>query len=213
MNNAKTFTGILLAILITAASLQAGPRSTGSGQAKPNIVHILTDDFGWQDPVCFDVDGETPFETPHLDRLAKHGRKFMQAYSPAPTCSPSRAAYISGQYPAHTGIYHVYGGKLPRAYYEGIARVTSHINPFYPYRLPLSEMTIPKELKKAGYTTGHVGKWHLAVAAMAIPSRETMDSTWAISKTWIGEGATIPIPTSGGNETIHALSITGWPLR
>jgi arylsulfatase A-like enzyme len=120
-------------------------------------VHILTDDFGWQDPVCFDVDGETPFETPNLDRLAKNGRKFMQAYSPSPTCAPSRAAYISGQYPARTGIYHVLGGRPPRAY----SPTFSHINPFYRYRLPLSEMTIPKELKKAGYATGHVGKWHL----------------------------------------------------
>ena len=132
---------------------------------KPNIVHILTDDLGWQDPVCFDVDGKTPFETPHLDRLAKNGRKFMQAYSPSPTCSPSRAAYISGQYPAHTGIYHVMGGKLPRAYSPRF----SHINPFYRYRLPLSEMTIPKELKKAGYSTGHVGKWHLGGRSNGYP--------------------------------------------
>lgn len=157
----RAFAGVLLISLALATATRAAPR--------PNIVHILTDDFGWQDPVCFDVDGETPYETPNLDRMAKHGRKFMQAYSPAPTCSPSRAAYISGQYPAHTGIYHVYGGKLPRAYYEKIPRVTSHINPFYPYRLPLSEMTIPKELKKAGYTTGHVGKWHLGGRSNGYP--------------------------------------------
>ena len=130
-----------------------------SSAPKPNIVHILTDDFGWQDPVCFDLDGDTPFETPNLDKLAKNGRKFMQAYSPSPVCSPSRAAYISGQYPAHTGIYHVVGGKLPSSG-KG-KRAPSYINPFYRYRLPLSEGTIPKELKKAGYTTAHVGKWHV----------------------------------------------------
>ncbi|EMI43498.1 N-acetylgalactosamine 6-sulfate sulfatase (GALNS) [Rhodopirellula sp. SWK7] len=132
---------------------------------QPNIVHILTDDFGWQDPVCFDVDGDTPYETPNLDRLARKGRRFMQAYSPSPTCAPSRAAYISGQYPAHTGIYHVLGGKLPRAYSPNF----THINPFYRYRLPLTEMTIPKELKKAGYTTGHVGKWHLGGRSNGYP--------------------------------------------
>ncbi len=132
---------------------------------QPNIVHILTDDFGWQDPVCFDVDGDTPYETPNLDRFARKGRRFMQAYSPSPTCAPSRAAYISGQYPAHTGIYHVLGGKLPRAYSPNF----THINPFYRYRLPLTEMTIPKELKKAGYTTGHVGKWHLGGRSNGYP--------------------------------------------
>ncbi|MDF7823601.1 sulfatase [Pontiellaceae bacterium B12227] len=136
---------------------------------QPNIVHILVDDLGWQDIVCFDVDGETWLETPNLDRLAKRGRKFMQAYSPAPTCAPSRAAYISGQYPVHTGIYHVYGGKLPRAWYEGHAKITSHINPFYPYRLPLTENTIAKELQKAGYFTGHVGKWHLGGRSNGYP--------------------------------------------
>lgn len=138
-------------------------------QPLPNIIHILTDDLGWQDPVCFDVDGDTPYETPHLDRLAKNGRMFMQAYSPSPTCSPSRAAYISGQYPARTGIYHVVGGKLPRAYYVGRKDVTSHINPFYRYRLPLSDGNIAKELNKAGYTTGHVGKWHLGGRSNGYP--------------------------------------------
>ncbi len=134
---------------------------------KPNIVHILTDDFGWQDPVCFDVDGDTPFETPNLDRLARHGRMFTQAYAPSPVCSPSRAAYISGQYPAHTGIYHVVGGRLPGSGRE--KRGATYISPFYPYRLPLSEGTIPRELKKAGYTTAHVGKWHMGGRSNGYP--------------------------------------------
>lgn len=145
-------------VVSLAASVQAGP--------KPNIVHILTDDFGWQDPVCFDVDGDTPFETPNLDRLAANGRMFMQAYAPSPVCSPSRAAYISGQYPAHTGIYHVLGGTLPSS---GEGARAAWITPFYRYRLPVTEATIPRELKKAGYTTAHVGKWHVGGRSNGYP--------------------------------------------
>lgn len=161
----RKYFSLILGAIVIVAPLCADSQPSRVSPPKPNIVHILTDDFGWQDPVCFDVDGETPYETPNLDRLAKNGRKFMQAYSPSPTCAPSRAAYISGQYPAHTGIYHVMGGKLPRAYSPNF----THINPFYPYRLPLAEGTIPKELKKAGYTTGHVGKWHLGGRSNGYP--------------------------------------------
>lgn len=163
MSHPRTFCFAVLLLAICQAAVYAGD------PPKPNIVHILTDDLGWQDVVCFDVDGDNPYETPNMDRLAKQGRKFMQAYSPSATCAPSRAAYISGQHPVTTGIYHVFGGKLPRPWYEGRAHITSHINPFYRYRLPVTEMTIPRELKKAGYATAHVGKWHLGGRSNGYP--------------------------------------------
>ena len=141
----------------------------GVAKPKPNIVHILADDFGWQDPVCFDIDGKTPFETPNLDKLAARGRKFMQAYSAAPTCSPSRAAYITGKYTAHTGVYHVVGGRIPRPRHNNEKKKSLHIDPYYPYRLPTSDLTIPKELKKAGYSTAHVGKWHVGGRSNGYP--------------------------------------------
>ena len=78
--------------------------------AKPNIVLILTDDLGWQDVACYyrDQHDEEPFyETPHLDRIAERGIRFTQAYSPAMTCAPSRAAYPTGQWTPHNGVYHV----------------------------------------------------------------------------------------------------------
>jgi arylsulfatase A-like enzyme len=62
---------------------------------KPNIILILTDDLGWQDVKCYDIDEPSPMETPNLDALAKKGVLFWQAYSPAPTCAPSRTAILS----------------------------------------------------------------------------------------------------------------------
>jgi len=160
-----------------------------------------------QRSVCFDVDGETPYETPNTDRLAKNGRMFTQAYSPSPTCSPSRAAYMSGQYPAHTGIYHVLGGKLPRAYSPNF----TYINPFYRYRLPLPEMTIPKELKKAGYVTGHVGKWHLGGRSNGypFPGDYGFDIGYVDD---LGKGGThYPDPDIRGRESNFAISTTASP--
>ena len=70
-------------------------------QAKrPNIVFILADDLGWAELGCY---GNHFNETPHLDRLAKHGLRFTQAYASAPVCSPYRAALLTGQYPARVG--------------------------------------------------------------------------------------------------------------
>jgi arylsulfatase A-like enzyme len=129
------------------------------GAGKPNIVHILTDDLGWADPACYfrAVRGEESlYETPNMDRLAVSGRRFMQAYSPAPTCAPSRAAYITGQYGAHNGVLHVMGGRLARPYHA----VHAYGEPFYPSRVPLDIPTIPQVLKEAGYVSGHFQKWH-----------------------------------------------------
>ena len=64
------------------------------------MVLILTDDLGWQDVKCYDVDEPSPAETPNIDALAKRGVMFWQAYSPAPTCAPSRCAIMSGNHPA-----------------------------------------------------------------------------------------------------------------
>ena len=126
---------------------------------KPNIVHILTDDLGWQDIACYyrAIHGEeSVYETPHMDRLAAKGRRFMQAYSPAPTCAPSRAAYMAGQYTPHTGVLSVMGGRLTRPYNGRHA----YIDPFYPCRLDIDTPIIADVLKEAGYTTAHISKWH-----------------------------------------------------
>ncbi|MAJ15733.1 MAG: hypothetical protein CBC27_01875 [Opitutia bacterium TMED67] len=75
---------------------------TNSLQAeRPNIIFILADDLGWSELGCY---GNRFNETPHIDRLAKRGIRYTNAYSSAPVCSPYRAALLTGQYPARIGI-------------------------------------------------------------------------------------------------------------
>ncbi|MGA0175477.1 MAG: sulfatase [Chthoniobacterales bacterium] len=147
---------LTLLVLALAATSHAAPTTP-----PPNIVHILADDLGWQDPACFyramHPRQEPVYETPNMDRLARRGKMFLQAYSPAPSCSPSRAAYMAGQWTTHTGVVHVGGGLLPRAYNSSHAC----IDPFYPARLDLETPNIAQALRRAGYQTGHVAKWHV----------------------------------------------------
>lgn len=123
---------------------------------KPNIVHIMIDDLGWQDIAAHKIDGKPVYETPHMDRMTKIGRRFTQAYSPAPTCAPSRVSFFRGQYPVNTGVFHVMGGSLPRPWRPD----TNMITPYYSYGLADEEPTIADVLGKAGYFTGHIAKWH-----------------------------------------------------
>jgi arylsulfatase A-like enzyme len=152
MKRSASITAVTAALLSVSIPGHAAP--------KPNIVHILTDDLGWMDPACYyrAVHGKEPiYETPHMDRLAQNGRRFMQAYSPAPTCAPSRAAYLSGQYGPHNGVLHVMGGRLARPYHT----IHAYGEPFYPSRIPIDTPTIPRLLKEAGYVSGHIQKLHV----------------------------------------------------
>ncbi|QDT09667.1 sulfatase [Planctomycetes bacterium K23_9] len=154
---------------LCASLIVCGTLSTAMAEiprpAKPNIVLILTDDLGWQDVGCYDVDEPSPYETPNIDQLAKEGFKFWQAYSPAPTCAPSRVAILSGNHPARSQKTHVVGGGPPAPYKENSAV----ISPWYSGRMNVSEITIAEALKTNGYTTGAVGKWHCAISHHAFP--------------------------------------------
>ena len=152
-------------MLIAFAIGTFSAHATNETPPRPNIVHIFTDDLGWQDIASHKIDGKPVYETPNLDRLTKNGRRFTQAYSPAPTCAPSRAAFLRGQYPANTGVYHVMGGRLPRPTSDNV----EYISPYYVYGLSKDVPTIPKVLHKAGYKTAHVGKWHLGGKSEGYP--------------------------------------------
>ena len=106
---------------------------------RPNIVFVLADDLGWAELGCY---GNGFNETPNLDRLAKEGMRFTQAYAAAPVCSPYRAALLTGQHPARVGI-------------------TDYLRPNSSNGLPVSQVALPEILAKHEYTTGMVGKWHL----------------------------------------------------
>ncbi len=124
-----------------AVTMQSGRGKIDPSQSsgKPNIIFILADDLGWAELGCY---GNTFNETPNLDRLAREGMRFTQAYAAAPVCSPYRAALMTGQYPARVGI-------------------TDYLRPNDQNHLSTEHVTIAELLKNAGYATGIVGKWHL----------------------------------------------------
>jgi arylsulfatase A len=137
------------ALLLLASAIM--PHATSAATARPpNVIFFLIDDWGWTDAGCF---GSKVYETPHIDRLASQGMKFTQAYSACTVCSPTRAAILTGKYPARLHITDwIAGHNRPQAKLK-IPEWTMH--------LPLEERTIAEELKSRGYATALFGKWHL----------------------------------------------------
>lgn len=113
-----------------------------------NILTILIDDLGWADLSCY---GSSFYETPNLDRLAARGVRFTDGYASAPVCSPTRAAFETGRYPARVGITN---------YIRGNAWGKLMGVPYF-HALPKDEVTIAQMLAPSGYARHRVGKWHL----------------------------------------------------
>ena len=143
---------------------------------KPNVILLLTDDLGWQDVKCYDIDEPSPMETPNIDALATKGVMFWQGYSPAPTCAPSRCAIMSGDHPARAQKTHVVGGAPPTPYTASQHRMFA---PWYSGRMPVETVTLAEALKANGYTTGHSGKWHMAISHNAYPQPEDQGFDWS----------------------------------
>lgn len=89
------------AILMACCVILGGPCQAQGEPGRPNIVLVLVDDLGWMDLSC---QGSTRYETPHIDRLAAGGMRFTQAYAACAVCSPTRAAVMTGRYPARIGV-------------------------------------------------------------------------------------------------------------
>ncbi len=139
-----------------------------TSRKKLNFILINVDDLGWMDLGCY---GSQYYETPNIDRLAAQGIKFTSAYASCAVCSPTRAAIMTGRYPARIGvtdwIHHL--DKRGKQAFEENQNPTEYVGgrkrqllcPPNPYWMELDEITIAEALKSAGYTTCHIGKWHL----------------------------------------------------
>jgi arylsulfatase A len=156
--------GAIAACGIFAASVAHAEAPNPGPEGRPNFVFILIDDMGWKDGGCF---GSKFYQTPEIDSLAASGLRFTQAYAACAVCSPTRAALMTGKYPARLHITdYIPGENLPR-------NSRFHL-PDWQKHLPLEETTLATALKRLGYATAHIGKWHLGGGAF-LPEHQGFD--------------------------------------
>jgi arylsulfatase A len=155
MSPATRFVSVLqlLCLTLLAACL------TPAAAAPPNVLLIFVDDMGYGDLSCF---GSEKIRTPHIDRLAKEGRKFTSFMVASPVCTPSRAALLTGCYPKRVGLHqHVL---FPTS--------TKGLHP--------AEHTLADHLKAQGYATACFGKWHLGHHPEVLPTANGFDTYFGI---------------------------------
>jgi arylsulfatase A-like enzyme len=151
---------------------------------KPNIIFILIDDLGWRDLSCF---GSSYYETPVIDKLAKEGMLFTNAYASCPVCSPTRASIMTGRYPARVGVTQFIGG-----HDHGKLLEVPYI-----HELSLNEKSLASSLRDGGYATWHIGKWHLGEEPY-FPEKHGFDVNYGgcqMGHPWHGYWSPWDIPT------------------
>ena len=153
----------------------------------PNIVFLLIDDMGWADGGCF---GSRFYQTPHIDALAASGMRFTRAYAACAVCSPTRAALMTGKYPARLHLTDWIAG-------EGAPKNSRFKIPDWQQQLPLAETTLATALKNRGYATAHLGKWHLG-GGDYLPQHQGFDTNIAGGET--GHPASYFWPYGGTNQ-------------
>jgi arylsulfatase A-like enzyme len=141
------------------------PLAVFAADKQPNIIFIMADDLGWTDVACF---GSQYYETPNIDKLAAQGTKLTRHHH-CQNCQPTRAALMTGQYAARTGVYTV----------GGIDRFDWSTRPLRPVdnvtELPLEKTTLAQVMKSAGYATAMFGKWHLGEKGDYHPAKRGFD--------------------------------------
>ena len=136
----------LLAVSCSSSKAQQAQKVQQDVTKQPNIIFIFADDWGYGD---ISAHGSTWIETPHIDKMITEGMDFANFTVNSPVCSPSRVAVMTGQFPARQSIHqHFQGWK-------------AHKKRGMPDWMDPNGMSFPKEFQKAGYVTGHFGKWHL----------------------------------------------------
>lgn len=163
IERARQHATLILILLTPILCVSATRASEGSST---NVVLILIDDLGWSDVGC---NGSAYYQTPHIDRLASEGMRFTDAYAACNVCSPTRAAILTGKYPARllltqwlpSGRWNASKNKLREARYVS--------------NLPLEEVTIAETLREFGYRTAFMGKWHLGTETYYFPEHQGFD--------------------------------------
>ncbi|OYV06682.1 MAG: sulfatase [Verrucomicrobiales bacterium VVV1] len=158
----KRFCPLFLTALLPC---NAVAESEGPASRRPNIVLILADDLGYGD---LGVTGSKQISTPHIDLLAAEGVRFTNAYVASAVCAPSRAGLMTGKHPVTFGFR------------DNLAPVQPGHDPEF-VGLPLNQTTLAERLKKLGYTTGIIGKWHLGELPKFSPLQRGFDEFWGYS--------------------------------
>jgi arylsulfatase A-like enzyme len=152
-----------IAVLTILGVTNAADRVDG----RPNVILIVVDDLGWMDLSC---QGSEFYKTPHIDRVATQGIRFLNGYAASAVCSPTRAAIQTGRYPHRLGVTDWIRSRFQRSTDEPItSNPTEYTSdpkqplscPPNPFFLEPSERTIADMLSSSGYRCGYVGKWHL----------------------------------------------------
>ena len=166
----------------TIASITAQTTAATSIGARPNIIHIIIDDIGYDD---FSSYGSVYYKTPHIDALAKEGTRLTNFYAPHGTCTPTRAAIMTGRYSPRVNDKTGLGVLFPTN--------TNGLD-------SSKEVTFTKQLQKVGYATALVGKWHLGHLPQFLPPAHGFDS-------YVG----IPYPNDHGPERLGNTGSRGYP--
>ena len=153
----------LLVLLTRSFALPNGLKA--AEPSAMNIVLFLIDDLGWMDLGC---QGSTFYQTPNIDRLAQEGARFTGAYAACAVCSPTRAAILTGKYPARLLLTNW----LPSGRWNPKARLREGR---FVRALPLEESTLAEAVREAGYRTASIGKWHLGSEPFSLPEHHGFD--------------------------------------